>query len=221
MRRLKGAEVAVLVTGLVIGHGNADADEQQTWGGTVVVTGTRITTNTVQMFQFPAGTLGTGVIPTGQGVNTSGASAQQKHAIDCALAYAGGPKAGWITYFDNNYGWSRGVNVFLQTTSSAPPPYPDSWPNDTSTPNDDWQVTKGLTVGTHPGYPYILGQTNIFLKSHTSTKDLITTIVHEWYHQFLNGYGHNPPNDEASAEKYGKDAADRYQADNGSKCGGL
>ena len=173
------------------------------------------------MFQFPAGSLGTGVIPAQSGVNSSPVSATQRHAIDCAIAYSAGPKSGWITYFDNNYGWSRGVNVYLQTTSSSAPPYPANWPNDPSTPLDDWQVTKGLTVDSHPGAPYILGQTNIFLKSSASTKDLITTIAHEWYHQFMNGYGHEHPNDETSAENYGKDIAAHWQADNGSKCGGL
>ncbi len=64
MRRLKGAEVALLVTGLVIGNGNADADEQPSWGGTVTVTGTRYTINTVQMFQFSPGMINPGVIPT-------------------------------------------------------------------------------------------------------------------------------------------------------------
>jgi hypothetical protein len=50
---------------------------------------------------------------------------------------------------------------------------------------------------------------------------MISTIVHEWYHQFMNGYGHNPPNDEDSAEAYGEAAAKKYEDDNGRKCGGL
>jgi hypothetical protein len=209
MRRLKGAEVALLVSGLVIGSGNSDADEQQTWGGTVVVTGTRYSINTLQMFQFPAGMVNPGVIPAGSGTNTSAVSAAQRHAIDCALAYAGGPKAGWITYFSNNYGWSRGFDIYAQTTSPSPPS------------GTGWRPTPGFTVGHHPGYPYILGQSTVFLKSNATTREMIITIVHEWYHQWLNGYGNAHPNDEVSAENYGKQAADRWQADNGSKCGGL
>ena len=208
MRRLKGAEVALLVTGLVIGNGNADADEQPSWGGTVTVTGTRYTINTVQMFQFSPGMINPGVIPTGQGTNTAAASAAQKHAIECALAYAGGPKAGWITSFASNYGWSRGFNIYAQTNTPDPPP------------GGDWQPTQGYTVGYHPGTPYIVGQSNIFLRSNATTRELIITVVHEWYHQWMHN-GSSTLNDEDHAEAYGEAAADRYQADNGSKCGGL
>jgi hypothetical protein len=37
----------------------------------------------------------------------------------------------------------------------------------------------------------------------------------------MNGYGHDAPNDEKSAEDFGKDLAARWKADKGSKCGGL
>jgi hypothetical protein len=209
MRKLKGAEVALLVTGLVIGNGNVDAGEEQTWGGTVVVTGTRYSINTLQMFQFSPGLINPGVIPAQSGTNSSAVSAAQRHAIDCAIAYAGGPKDGWITYFTSNYGWSRGFDIYAQTTTPTPPP------------GTGWIPTQGYTVGYHPGAPYIVGQSTIFLKSNATTREMISTIAHEWYHQWLNGYGHNPPNDEASAEAYGEQAADKYEADNGSKCGGL
>jgi hypothetical protein len=209
VRRLKGAEVAMLVTGLVIGSGNADADEQQTWGGTVTVTGTRYTIDTLQLFRFSTGTINPGVIPAGSGTNTSTVSNAQRHAIDCSLAYAGGPKAGWITYFASNYGWSRGLDIYAQTNTPDPPP------------GGGWQPTQGYTVGYHPGAPAVLGQSNVFLKSNATTREMIITVVHEWYHQWMHGYGSSPPNDEDSAENYGKQAADRWQADNGSKCGGL
>jgi hypothetical protein len=209
MRKLKGAEVALLVTGLVIGNGNVDAGEEATWVGTITVTGTRYSINTLQMFQFSPGMINPGVIPGQSGTNSSAVSAAQRHAINCAISYAGGPKAGWITYFANNYAWSRGLDLYAQTTTPTPPS------------GTGWLPTQGYTTGYHPGTPYILGQSNIFLKSNATTREMISTIAHEWYHQWLNGYGHNPPNDEVSAEAYGEQTADKYEADNGSKCGGL
>jgi hypothetical protein len=205
VRKLKEFEVALLVAGLTVGNGNVSAEEPENWAATVTVHGSNYTIDTTTMFQFSPGLINPGVIAANVGTNAANLSAAQRHAIDCAVNYAGGPKAGWLTYFSSNYAWSRGFDLYAQTTTSAPPP------------GSGWLPTQGYTVGAHPGAPYIIGQSNIFLKSNATTKELISTIAHEWWHQWM----YNGDNDETKAEKYGNDTADKYQADGGAKCGGL
>jgi hypothetical protein len=203
MRRLKPSEVTLLVAGLTIGSGNLEATEQGVIA-TVTVTASRITINTVPQFTFPVGPVLPGQLPAASGTNTNALQAQHKHAVECAFAYGQGrivPRDGYVTYFDANYGWGRLDRSVYTTTSNTTPP------------GTGWFLIDGFTTHTHPGAPFILGQTQIFLASHTTPGQLINTLAHEWAHQSRQT--------EETATRLGNDVEAAYKADAGRKCGGL
>jgi hypothetical protein len=210
MRKLKPSEVAVLVAGLTIGSGNVDADEQQQVIATVTVTASAININVSTAFVFSPGYVGYSSPPTAPGTIVDAAVQQQhRHAIECAAAYGrtrgAVPKAGWVTYFANNFGWLQDNTRVYSTDTNAPPP------------GTGFEGLQGVTTHYHPAYPYIQGQSKIFLKSHNSTGDLINTIAHEWAHQW-QAYG---AADEVAAGRVGDNVEAAWRADGGAQCGGL
>lgn len=210
MRKLRPSEVAVLVAGLTVGNGNVEADEQQQVIATVVVTASRFDINVSTAFVFSSGYVGYSLPPAQAGTITDPAvQAKHRHAIDCARAYGVGrggvPKAGYVTYFANNFGWLQNNQTVYATATNQPPA------------GTGFEGLLGVTTHYHPAYPYIQGQSKIFLLSHDNTKQLIDTIAHEWAHQ-SQPYG---APDEDAAGRVGREVAQAYENDAGRLCGGL
>lgn len=147
------------------------------------------------------------------------------HAMVCAFAYGGLPQTmgidwaqpapGWSTYFDDQYSWSDYTGYLLESSNSNSPP-PGSLPDGGS-----WYAVYGITTPsafTDTSY----GQTDIFLNALASSALLVSTLAHEFGHQW--GLSDNPatpgdPMEDANA--YGNLVAAAYVADKGQKCGGL
>jgi hypothetical protein len=210
VRKLKPSEVALLVAGLTIGSGNVEADEQQQVMATITVTATRVNINVGTAFIFSPGYVGYSAIPSSPaGVVVDAATqAQHRQAIECAVSYGktrgAVPKAGFVTYFANNYGWLETGTRVHSSDSNTPPAA-------------GYEALFGVTTQMHPAYPYIQGQSKIFLKGHASKGDLINTIAHEWAHQW-QAYG---AGNEAAAEQVGDNVEAAWRADGGQQCGGL
>jgi len=153
-----------------------------------------------------------GMLPANSGINDPSLQAQYLHAIECALKYGepkgGIPKDGFVTYFNANYGWARGLDIYTTTTTDQAPP------------GTGWDKAFGFTTYTHPASPYIRGQSQIFLKTNVGTRVLIDTLAHEWAHQWQD---QARPKDERenAAMKVGQDVAQAYVDDAGRLCGGL
>lgn len=212
MRKLKPSEVAFLVAGLAIGSGNIEATENPQVIATVTVTASRISVNAGSAFSFPVGMVNPGTLPANSGTNDPSLQAQYRHAIECAIAYGqprgGIPKDGFVTYFNGNYGWGRGFDVYATTTTDQAPP------------GTGWVKTYGFTTYSHPAYPYIRGQSQIFIKSNVGTRELIDTLAHEWAHQWQDSA--RPIEErENAATAVGQAVAQAYVNDAGRLCGGL
>lgn len=210
VRKLKPSEIAVLVAGLTIGSGNVEADEQQQVIATVTVTASAITINVSTAFIFSAGYVPYSSPPAiSQTTVDPTVQAQHRHAIECAQAYGVGrggvPKAGFVTYFADNYGWVLNDTQVYATDTNQPPP------------GTGFEGLDGVTTHYHSAAPYLLGQSKIFLRNHSSTGELINTIAHEWRHQ-SDPFG--APNEDV-ADSVGDAVEAAWRADNGAKCGGL
>ncbi len=210
MRKLKSSEIAFLVAGLTIGSGNLDADENPQVIATVTVTASRITINVSTAFVFSSGYVPYSTSPAVNGTIDSTLQAKYRHAIECAMVYGrtngAVPKDNWVTYFADNYGWvSAPPEERVHATDTNQPP-----------PEGTFTVLYGHTTHYHSAYPYIQGQSKIFLKSHNTTKELIDTVAHEWAHQWQAFGG----GDEAAARAVGQRTAQAWENDGGSKCGG-
>jgi hypothetical protein len=201
MRKLRPAEVAILVSGLAIGSGNVFADESGSPLATVTVTGSY---NLSTQFVFPSGLVSPSTSPGVSGTNSIQAQQAQSHAIACTLYYGQGipwgvgPKPGYTTTLSVNYGWSYAFDVIVTTTNVSPGPL--------------WIPTQAMTVPKY-GNPFYLGYTYVFLNSNPSTGTLINTLAHEWAHQWGA--------DEPSAQNVGNWTEAAWRADNGRQCGGL
>jgi hypothetical protein len=209
MRKLKPSEVAVLVAGLAIGSGNIEATEDEPIA-TVVVTATRVEVNVRTRFTFSSGYVPYSAAPVAAGVITD-PTVQDKYrrGVDCAIAYGATrgavPRADYVTYLSDNYGWLQNGETVFATATNQPPP------------GTGFEGLQGVTTHHHPGYPTIKGQSKIFVKSHEDLGALINTIAHEWVHQ------HQPWGqvNEDEARLRGDIVEQEWRWDAGSKCGGL
>lgn len=217
MRYLRTAEVAMLVAGLVIGHGNANADENFDLP-TVTVSASRYPQNDFYfVVQDP-----TSATPIYSGGNTQPITDAIAHQMDCATQYAGtgtagtpashaGPRPGWTTYYVGEYGWFSSPASYAATDTSTPP-----------ASGGPWAIMAGVTVGASgAGASYF---STIFggsaeLAAGNFTANVVESFAHEWAHQWGATDDATDPN--YNAFDIGQAARKAYQADNGSKCGGL
>ena len=223
MRKLRPAEVAVLIAGMVIGNDNVNADEPGHGDlATVTVTGTQQPQlNFVWSTPSVYLDISNNTVPPLNGVHTAGMTAEVINGMKCAMVYGdlwgtGGsfaqPRAGWSTYFVNDWAFSDGTGFIIkvsQTNSAHPPSPPAS--------SGPWYNIDGLSTPEY-GNPYNLGHTEIYLHATTSPELLVETFAHEWSHQW--GFTDNNTGDpHTDATAFGAAVAAAYKADGGKKCG--
>jgi hypothetical protein len=224
VRKLRPAEIAVLVAGMAIGNGNVNADEPGHGElATVTVTGTQQPQlNFVWSTPSVYLDISNNTTPPLNGVHTAGMTAEVINGMKCAMAYgslpgwAGGsfaqPRSGWSTYFVNDWAFTDRTGIIIkvsQTTSAHPPSPPAS--------GGPWYDIQGLSTPLLNN-PFNLGHTEIYLNATVSPELLVETFAHEWSHQWGltdNGTG----NVLTDATAYGAAVAAQYKGDGGRKCG--
>jgi hypothetical protein len=199
MRKMVIAELVVFAATLAMSHG-ASAQEAKNLP-TVSVTGQFWAGNN---FGWTYNGLLQFTTPPWLGYNGGNVSASEMHALNCAKAYATtgpganqGPKPGDYTFIVSNYGWAGPDGTHYETLTDTPP------------------VANAIMLG---GSTYA-GITMVFLPLNPDAKSLITTLAHEWAHQ----WGAQDLRDGSANDAYaiGNAAQAAYLADKGAKCGGL
>jgi hypothetical protein len=213
VRKLRQAEITVLVAGLAVGNALVHADENFDLP-TITVTSTSLAINTVTIYLVP---LSTDIYSTTQaiasGTNSPDVSSSQTHAINCAKAYSGlgkagtpagnvGPRPGYVIDFFTQYGW--GKTIFVQGTFAN------------TSPGAGWTMIDGFTTPIGA----TAGTSMIFLSSvGPSAANLVNALAHEWSHEWGATDTNTDPN--YNAYNIGAAAQAAYQNDKGAKCGGL
>jgi len=126
----------------------------------------------------------------------------QLHDVTCASTYGKYGPNGAVTSFASDWAWVIDpLNVKAETNIKVPPPPMGGY---------DWTMIDGDTVNI--GEPSM--ESILYRHAYVTRKNTIQTLEHEFAHQ-------NGIMDEDEAEAFGKVAADAYEADDGSLCGGL